>query len=188
MSKISEILKAEPRQFSMHQELQNAGNLITAARTKLVSAKDSAAAELDSAASKLIRIILALSPKYDLGIVVTDLNLSNVVTGLGPDTEEMLTQIRDLQGVVDARNAEIAELKAAVLSEKSRADALAVKATAAAVVADEASPLAAPLPPDAPAPKKAKGGKPKAIESQPAADEPKADEPKADEPKADEPA
>lgn len=175
MSKISEILKAEPRQFSMHQELQNATNLISAARTKLVPSKDVAAAELDSAAAKLIRVLLALSPTYDLGISPNFSAETKCVEGAtDPRVEEMLAQIRDLQGVVDARNAEIADLKAAVLSEKSRADALAVKATAAAVVADEASPATTS--------KKAKGGKPKAIENQPVVEEPAADEPKADEP------
>lgn len=176
MSKISEVLKSEPRQFSMHQELINVGNLTSAARTKLVTSKDTAAAELDAAAAKLIRIILALNPKYDLGIVATDLNLSEVVTGLGPDMEEMLAKTRELQSTVEARDAEIAELKAKLTAEAARADALAVKVTAAAVVADEASPLAAPVPPDAPAPKKSGGKKPKALDAQPVAEEPKVDE------------
>lgn len=172
MSKISEILKSEPRQFSMHQELLNVGNLTSAARTKLVTSKEAAASELESAAAKLIRIILALNPQYDLGIVATDLDLSEVATGLGPDMEEMLAKTRELQSTVEARDAEIAELKAKLTAEAARADTLAVSATAAAVVADETT----PVPPDAPAPKKSGGKKPKALDAQPVVEEPKVDE------------
>lgn len=172
MSKISEILKSAPRQFSMHQELQNVSNLTSAARTKLVTSKDAAAAELEAAAAKLIRIILALNPQYDLGIAVAGLDLTELVTGLGPDMEGLLAKVRELQGTVDARNAEIAELKVRLTDAVTRADTLAASVTAAAVVADEA----AAVPPDAPAPKKLGGRKPKVLDVQPTAEEPKADE------------
>lgn len=167
MSKISEALVREPRNFSMVQTLSNATNLIGAARSKLSANKTNAAAELDSAAAELIKVIRALIPTYDLGIVAASAD---------PDTAEMLAEIRKLSSIVEARNTEIFELQDKLRAESARADALAVKATAAAVVADEVSPLAAPTPPGAPAPKKSGGKKPKALDVQPVVEEPKVDE------------
>ena len=55
MSKISEALTRESRNFSMTQTLSNAVNLVTAARSKLVSNKAAAVAELDSAGAEIGR-------------------------------------------------------------------------------------------------------------------------------------
>ena len=172
MSKMSEALVRESRNFSMIQTLSNAVNLITAARSKLVSNRTAAVAELDSAGAELIKVIRALVPTHDLGMSPNFSAETKCAEGAAdPRVEELLTKIRELEGVVDTRNAEIAELQGRLR------EALAVTTTAAAVVADEASPLTAPVPPDAAPKKQPRGGKPKRLTDEPESAEPKAEEP-----------
>lgn len=150
MSKTSEALKTEPRQYSMSQALVNAINLITAARAKLVSNKATAVAELDAAAANLVKVARTLDPTFDFDLV-EKVDIGDIVIGIGPDMEELLEKIRGLTAQLDTRNAELSDMRAEVSTQAARIEALVAKvdassAASAPVTESESPPTADPVP------------------------------------------